>query len=29
MAEQPDSFILVFLRRLDEKFDRMAEMCGS
>ena len=25
MAEQPDSFILVFLRRLDEKFDRMAD----
>jgi hypothetical protein len=24
MVDEPDNFVLVYLRRLDEKFDRMA-----
>jgi archaellum component FlaC len=29
MADQPDNVVLVFLRRLDEKFDRMAADLGD
>jgi hypothetical protein len=29
MADQPDSLILVYLRRLDEKVDRLIEDVGG
>ena len=29
MVDQPDNLVLVYLRRLDEKFDRMAADIGD
>jgi len=29
MVDEPDNLVLVYLRRLDEKFDRLAEDIGE